>query len=651
MTIPSGQARLETPLQRERRIFAEQIARLLNCSVFALTLRGARWRGLAINSLFLLTFVFLVLQTHPLSAWAERLQAVFQAMLNPGSVQGNPMADFLIFSLSALFGPMILQYLPLILLPFFIALIMAARYLADIFELKRVDIAQTFIRQVALTGGYDLLVIRNGRIAQEDEQSPVYLIGGPGQVLVELDSAALFEKPTGQPHVIGPSVEPQNNDENGKKPGRQPTWTGRGAESDKVESAALFGRREGATMLEGFERLRRSYDLHDHVVSISVPSRSLDGIAVSAEDVRMIFSIMRGGQSTTLERPYPVVPKAIEALVYRELSRVSDEEVESSIGEHLRPPEGSPVWPNAMKSLIRRELSAFAAQRPLTEYLAGYGMTEFESAQALREDIRKEKAKFVSDGNQNGSSDPPLPAPHFTPRPEITSLFSQFAAQFTGEAARRGVQLQWIGLGTWKTPSGIIPEQHLEAWRISRENLIRGSQDALKELEYEAGLEQIQRMIQDVPLAAYGELAAKDSKQRMQALLIAYLQQLVEAKDFMENRGMKAPVEIEQAIRKIWALIGHRVSPSAPPQAVPSSPRPPQSRPPTPAPILQAANVPVGGASPSEEETLYRNLRAKVGGDTVLLERLIEYERRRAPRAGRVELLKRAIARWERDNQ
>ena len=54
---------------------------------------------------------------------------------------------------------------------------------------------------------------------------------------------------------------------------------------------------------------------------------------------------------------------------------------------------------------------------------------------------------------------------------------------------------------------------------------------------------------------------------------------------------------------------------------------------------------------PTVQEDLYRNLLAKVGQDESLAERLIEYERTRTPHASRDDLIRSAIARWERDNR
>jgi len=51
------------------------------------------------------------------------------------------------------------------------------------------------------------------------------------------------------------------------------------------------------------------------------------------------------------------------------------------------------------------------------------------------------------------------------------------------------------------------------------------------------------------------------------------------------------------------------------------------------------------------DSALYQSLLKKVLHDRGTAERLIEYERRRAPHAPREELVKSAIVRWERDNR
>jgi len=65
-----------------------------------------------------------------------------------------------------------------------------------------------------------------------------------------------------------------------------------------------------------------------------------------------------------------------------------------------------------------------------------------------------------------------------------------------------------------------------------------------------------------------------------------------------------------------------------------------------------------GEAHPAEElftgilqqKALFDDLLRKVGGDTSVVERLIEYEQQQKPNATRLTCLQRAIGRWENEN-
>jgi hypothetical protein len=61
--------------------------------------------------------------------------------------------------------------------------------------------------------------------------------------------------------------------------------------------------------------------------------------------------------------------------------------------------------------------------------------------------------------------------------------------------------------------------------------------------------------------------------------------------------------------------------------------------------------VKIHETSPSAIPRLRQNLRLKVGWDESKIERLIELERERMPRASLQVLMESAIERWERDNR
>ena len=95
------------------------------------------------------------------------------------------------------------------------------------------------------------------------------------------------------------------------------------------------------------------------------------------------------------------------------------------------------------------------------------------------------------------------PPPEFQTRSVVKNLFNKFVDDVAAKTSIPGVQLSWIGVGTWKTPDEIVPEKHIEAWKLSSENLIRGAEDKLDKLRNEAHLQQVLRLIQNIPLARF----------------------------------------------------------------------------------------------------------------------------------------------------
>lgn len=473
----------ESTLQKERQLFNELSARLGNAilnNIFDLRPERAVQRMQYLVILFFLS-IFLITLTHEnytLGFWARHLQSIFQYLLNPAyaaTYNGNPISDFMSFGYRAFTDPHTLQYFPLFLAPFFIALQSAAIYLADVFELEDVSVARSFVWEVALSGSDETIRIKEGEISEEHRESSNYLIGGPGKVIVDLDSVALFEKPDGTPHVIGPT---------GKEPG-------------------------GKATIDGFERFRQAIDIRDHYVDLrdqdprsqSVKSRSRDGIPIMATDVRLMFSVYRGeNPKKTDQFPYPFSEEAIKQIVYKASSKVTPEQLSPSTYEFS--------WINNMINLIRGRLGGFMSERNLSVYLASIGDPELKKAKMREEQIAEQVQKLTEKTEDPNNTKEPKKAPEFTPRSEISNLFlfSEFAREFTKNALNKGVQLQWIGVGTWKTPIEIVPEKHLEAWQLSQDNLKNGSPEALNKVENEAILHKMESLIKSVPLDAFNEI-------------------------------------------------------------------------------------------------------------------------------------------------
>jgi hypothetical protein len=494
-----------TSLQAEWRNFRLLLSRLLDFfmdSFFDLSSQGQERRALIVR--FLVLLVLFALLSLSIRQSSFPIQDLFNVLLNPLDIISGDRSLKLIWEFSLFF----VKALALFGLAYVSALHVASIYQSDLFEFEDLSISRQFLTSAAFGGSTYTLHIAEGEVAERDRRLPIYLIGGPGQVQVAMDSAVLFEYPDGRPHVIGPTPLP--------------------------------------VRLGAFERLREPViDLRDQFLGSftgeaeRIRSRSRDGIPIEAHDVRFVFSIFRGGQNPTLQMPYPFQPSAVESLIYGLSSRVQEDE--------RRPSALSTDWKATMRTMIRSELARFMSTRPLNEYLASIGDPEIQTMRS--------RATVLQENLREVDPDHPLPssgsesAPRFASRTDLKSLFDRFASQFASNAHRRGVELRWLGLGTWKPPAGIVLQHHEEAWRLSRENLRRGSAEAIAQLEQEAKWEELMRRIQSVPLGTFHRYYGKETPRRVKrALLQEYCEQLKEARDALLKKDKITPLSGEEAL-------------------------------------------------------------------------------------------------------
>jgi hypothetical protein len=271
-----------------------------------------------------------------------------------------------------------------------------------------------------------------------------------------------------------------------------------------------------------------------------------------------------------------------------------------------------------MIGLIRRQLSDFMNKHNLTAYLASIGMPEFEKAKQREKSIAEQVQQLTQSDDGQAKAKEVIPPPKFTPRYEITNLFTQFAEEFTKSARSSGVQLQWIGVGTWKTPVEVVPEKHLEAWKLSQENAGNSSPEVMSKVESDAIIEKMEDLIRSVPIQSYREIIGlskrspkkpirkEETKPRereetaadlfleddelsdegldaawkiialseimnerktfsspsvehrdsMKSLLMSYRKQFIEAIEFMKAKNEAVPANITEALKHINSVLG-----------------------------------------------------------------------------------------------
>ncbi len=378
----------------------------------------------------------------------------------------------LYYPLQALLNAQVMQLVLLVALAFWLVYRVAAIYLDDIYELEDPPVARRYLLQTVFASQYNFMEIRGGDVQPEFQKMPIFRIGGPGLVRVHLDSAALFETIEGKPRVIGPTA----------------------------------GNPRSMAALEGFERLRSVIDLCDQMDEYSVEGRTRDGIRIRLKNVNTVFSVYRDRQRPSLAKPYPFDPLAIQRLVYG---------------------QGTTSWVTATHSLIRRKFGEFISRHTLSEFLAAIGPPELEQERYGQAELRNQVEQFAGTDGQSNVNEVLLRRAQFHSRADI--MTNLFAADFREEAAQRGVQINWIGGGTWEPPDAIVLQRHLEAWKLSRENLLRGNREALAQVEQESQVAELARIAQEIAIGTYRDSKELPPAQALRNLILAYYKLIHEA--------------------------------------------------------------------------------------------------------------------------
>jgi hypothetical protein len=470
---------------------------------FELTHRGARRRQAFRFWLFFLLWLGLVMFN-----WGgtirQDLANFFQVLLT----QQGDLIGSLVTILTHLLDPTAMRILLLIVATYWLAFQAAHLFLADIFE-KEEQVGREFIKQAAFASYYNAINISKGKVHAAFEDSPILLIGGPGELQVELDSAVLVEGPDGH-RVIGPT-------------GREP---------------------HGRARLDGFERIRQCVDLRDHPGSQTVVARSRDGILITARDIRYMYSIARGQHVPSHANPYPFAEEAVLNQVYTQTRTAGQ-------------PSGEPDWkkslPGKLFAQINRHLGGFIGANNVGEFLANIGEPEMAQMDKVEETIAETSVRIAGGGETSATLR--LEPGKFIPRTNISNLFQD--VEFAKVQQKKGFQLHWIGVGTWDTPDTGILENHLQAWMLSRDNAQRGNPQRLQELEDDARMQELLRLVQEM-LASFQSVVEKSERpdQVVDEMLADFHERLKLALDLYHRDGGDPPLELLDAIRVINEIRG-----------------------------------------------------------------------------------------------
>ncbi len=337
--------------------------------------------------------------------------------------------------IAVVIGMSLVKYVPLLFVVYALSKKLAGRYLDDVYELNNRELASDFLEEVTFGSGYERITIKEGRISEDDEKSSLILIGGPGEILVNLDSVALLEKVDGEPKVIYP---------------RSQAWKlGRFERIREIGKSDEAGKREYAII-----------NLRDQFVSgLTVRSRTKDGIPLEAQGVKVMFRLLHKEQARDDKADsYLFDENAVQAMVYNQTI--------------ITPPPAIPSgitfpWDTTVIPLVISELENLITSHTLSEILASISQKEVDNAANNDQTIAQMRVEMTGQQKIIGEKKEPS-APNFKSRSKITAQF--FNKSFKEKAASLGVSLEWIDIGNWQLPSTLILDKHKEAWNLSREN-------------------------------------------------------------------------------------------------------------------------------------------------------------------------------------
>jgi hypothetical protein len=415
---------------------------------------------------------------------------------------------------------------------FYFALQVTSNYLADIFELKDPSIAQKYIKQAAFSSSaFNCIHIEDGMVRISDQNSPIFRIGGPGNVQINLENAVVFEKIDGSPNIVGPTINKN-------------------------------------IQLEGFERIRKIIDLRDQTITFDIFSRTREGIPLAIKDISLLFSVYRENRNVSLTNPYPFDKESLHWLVYQQIP-------------------GS--WTTSLVNLVKEELSNFVSRHSISEILAAIGEPEIngqinkQKNWGVRFRInRAHTRRYKVYGNlsrskkTNGSDYLPIyfrnrrhskkqrpriiqsnyeiKKNYFLPRNRISNLFyKEFSQSFYQKAKKQGVRLEWINVGTWYSPAKLIPEQHLRAWKISSQNAINSNHNVLKAHYEQNRLLALADLIQELPIHSFirHKNASATNKDIRKALIGEYFSKIRIAREIFIKRKGRVPIQVENALHHL----------------------------------------------------------------------------------------------------
>jgi hypothetical protein len=141
--------------------------------------------------------------------------------------------------------------------------------------------------------------------------------------------------------------------------------------------------------------------------------------------------------------------------------------------------------------------------------------------------------------------------PELIPRTALSNLFYEnLTSSFQSKAQKYGMRLEWINVGTWHSSSKIVPEQYINAWKISSENALKLNPKVLSAIFTQNRKQNLAKNIQITPIISFIHKRenGKSNLEIVNELINEYNSKLWGARDLYLKKKGRVPVQIERAL-------------------------------------------------------------------------------------------------------
>ncbi len=576
------------PANQGQPVSLNLLDRLFN-AMFSLTFYGGAVRLVAAFVFFFLTWSLFAYLSHPAQAWR----------LSGADSGSSSVVDLL---LKTYFASDVIGHLLAILLPFFLCLNFAAIFLDDIFELNDIKTSRNFIAQAAFVLPlFRTLHIEKGSVRKGDERFPIFKIGGPGRVSVSLENVAVFEKVNGTPNIIGPTRDDAFFSRN--LDGFERLRNVIDISDQNMDISELSARtKDGLPIIVRNIRLLFSVKRNPTVERLS--NESLASRSYSFTDAAILaltYDQFQGDWKSAVRSL--VTGELLQFISKHTLGEIFANEGEpemvrqrqaQNVTQRLRMAHYARIYRYRNLNNARRQINRGqpTQKKPISHFpLRMYANAkrsekrnwELYPLKRIHFPGRWNKTRTLSGmlkkhyprrsscwqhpvallfRNRRFDKTPRYPLQYqpllrthlpFIPRPELSrSFYQQFAYEFSNKANARGVHLEWIDVGTWHTPDGIIFGQHTDAWVLTTENQVRSSQMQLDILQTQARINEMLRLIRQ-PIYCYWDLTRKNTprEEAIRQIVEEFLGVLRTARDDLREREQSLPETLQPAINHI----------------------------------------------------------------------------------------------------